>query len=70
MYYYIVHSERVVVSERETRESLSAGRVLAAAHTLKAALDTADTTLSHVDALNGTRQHLQVHNLSETIAGY
>ncbi|KAJ8732452.1 hypothetical protein PYW07_015051 [Mythimna separata] len=51
--------ERVVVSERETRESLSAGRVLAAAHTLKAALDTADTTLSHVDALNGTRQHLQ-----------
>ncbi|PZC83929.1 hypothetical protein B5X24_HaOG206678 [Helicoverpa armigera] len=51
--------ERVVVSERETRESLSAGRVLAAAHTLKAALDTADTTLSHVDALNTTRQHLQ-----------
>ncbi|XP_075970150.1 exocyst complex component secretory 8 [Anticarsia gemmatalis] len=51
--------ERVVVSERETRESLSAGRVLAAAHTLKAALDTADTTLSHVDALNATRQHLQ-----------
>lgn len=51
--------ERVVVSERETRESLSAGRVLAAAHTLKAALDTANTTLSHVDALNTTRQHLQ-----------
>ncbi|XP_062531013.1 exocyst complex component 4 isoform X2 [Bombyx mori] len=51
--------ERVVVSERETRESLSAGRVLAAAYTLKAALDTADTTLSHVDALNTTRQHLQ-----------
>ncbi|XP_030027898.1 exocyst complex component 4 [Manduca sexta] len=51
--------ERVVVSERETREALSSGRVLAAAHTLKAALDTADTTLSHVDALNATRQHLQ-----------
>ncbi|CAB3227992.1 unnamed protein product [Arctia plantaginis] len=51
--------ERVVVSEREARESLAAGRVLAAALTLKAALDTADTTLSHVDALNTTRQHLQ-----------
>ncbi|KAL0852527.1 hypothetical protein ABMA27_017007 [Loxostege sticticalis] len=51
--------ERVVVSERETRELIAAGRVLAAAHTLRAALDTADTTLSHVDALNATRQHLE-----------
>ncbi|XP_026328884.1 exocyst complex component 4 [Hyposmocoma kahamanoa] len=51
--------ERVVVSERETRESLQAGRVLAAAHTLRAALTTADTTLSHVTALNATRQHLE-----------
>ncbi|CAD0198523.1 unnamed protein product [Chrysodeixis includens] len=52
--------ERVVVSERSTRESLSAGRVLSAAHTLSAALDTANTTLSHVTALNATRQHLQL----------
>lgn len=52
--------ERVVVSEREARESLAAGRVLAAAHTLHAALSTANTTLSHVDALNATRQHLQL----------
>ncbi|XP_053602815.1 exocyst complex component 4 [Plodia interpunctella] len=51
--------EHVVVSERETRELISSGRVLAAAHTLREALDTADTTLSHVDALNTTRQHLQ-----------
>ncbi|KAJ0180154.1 hypothetical protein K1T71_004745 [Dendrolimus kikuchii] len=51
--------ERVVVSERETREALGAGRVLAAAHTLNEALAIADTTLSHVDALNTTRQHLE-----------
>ncbi|CAG9785309.1 unnamed protein product [Diatraea saccharalis] len=51
--------ERVVVSERETRELISTGRVLAAAYTLRAALDTADTTLSHVDALHSTRQHLE-----------
>ncbi|CAH0407558.1 unnamed protein product [Chilo suppressalis] len=50
--------ERVVVSERETRELISAGRVLAAAYTLRTALDTADTSLSHVDALHSTRQHL------------
>ncbi|KAL4704984.1 hypothetical protein ACJJTC_005470 [Scirpophaga incertulas] len=51
--------ERVVVSERETRELIAAGRVLGAAHTLRAALDTAANTLSHVDALNATRQHLE-----------
>ncbi|XP_060801237.1 exocyst complex component 4 [Amyelois transitella] len=51
--------ERVVVSERETRELISSGRVLAAAHTLREALATADTTLSHVDALKTTRQHLE-----------
>ncbi|CAH1644055.1 unnamed protein product [Spodoptera littoralis] len=52
--------ERVVVSERSARESLSAGRVLAAASTLHAALHTAHSTLSHVHALNATRQHLQL----------
>ncbi|XP_049865843.1 exocyst complex component 4 [Pectinophora gossypiella] len=51
--------ERVVVSEREAREALSSGRVLAAAGTLQAALATAQTTLSHVTALNATRQHLE-----------
>ncbi|KAI5631280.1 exocyst complex component 4 isoform X1 [Phthorimaea operculella] len=52
--------ERVVVSERETRDALSAGRVLHAAHTLNAALNLAATTLSHVTALNTTRQHLEL----------
>ncbi|KAJ2939574.1 hypothetical protein O0L34_g14286 [Tuta absoluta] len=52
--------ERVVVSERETRDALSSGRVLAAARTLHAALHLADTTLSHVTALNTTRQHLEL----------
>jgi hypothetical protein len=56
----LIVSERVVVSERSTRELLAAGRVLAAAHALRAALLTAATSLSHVDALNATRHHLEV----------
>ncbi|XP_063821157.1 exocyst complex component 4 [Ostrinia nubilalis] len=51
--------ERVVVSERESRSLVAAGRVLAAAHTLRAAQDTAATTLAHVTALHATRQHLE-----------
>ncbi|KAI8428799.1 hypothetical protein MSG28_007471 [Choristoneura fumiferana] len=51
--------ERVVVSERDIRECLAAGRVLACATTLRAATDTATSTLSHVHALNTTRLHLE-----------
>ncbi|XP_061709698.1 exocyst complex component 4 [Cydia pomonella] len=51
--------ERVVVSERDIRDHLSRGLVLACAHSLRSALDTAATTLSHVSALNTTRAHLE-----------
>lgn len=49
-----------MVSERSAREYVASGRVLACAHTLTEALETATTTLNHVDALNATRQHLEV----------
>ncbi|XP_039749005.1 exocyst complex component 4 isoform X2 [Pararge aegeria] len=51
--------ERVVVSEREARELAAAGRVLAAAHALQAALLTARTELPHVHALSATTAHLE-----------
>ncbi|XP_045764271.1 exocyst complex component 4 isoform X1 [Maniola jurtina] len=51
--------ERVVVSEREARELTSAGRVLAAAQALQAALLTARTELPHVHALSATTAHLE-----------
>ncbi|XP_052738379.1 exocyst complex component 4 [Bicyclus anynana] len=51
--------ERVVVSEREARELTAAGRVLAAAHALQAALLTARTELPHVHALSATTAHLE-----------
>ncbi|CAG5042689.1 unnamed protein product [Parnassius apollo] len=55
--------ERVVVSERSCRELASAGRVLAAAHALQAALHTRRTQLPHVRALSATADSLQAKKL-------
>ncbi|CAH2074965.1 unnamed protein product, partial [Iphiclides podalirius] len=55
--------ERVVVSERCCRELASAGRVLAAAHALQAALHTQRTELPHVRALSATADSLQAKKL-------
>ncbi|XP_068630431.1 exocyst complex component 4 [Battus philenor] len=55
--------ERVVVSERACRELAAAGRVLAAAHALQAALRTRCTQLPHVRALSATADNLQAMKL-------
>ncbi|CAG9560146.1 unnamed protein product [Danaus chrysippus] len=51
--------ERVVVCEREARELTAAGRVVGAAHALRAALMTARTELPAVTALSTTTDHLE-----------
>ncbi|CAF4754382.1 unnamed protein product [Pieris macdunnoughi] len=55
--------ERVVVCEREARELMSRGRVVASAHALQAALRTAGTHLPHVHALSTTTQNLEAKKL-------
>lgn len=56
----VIYRERVVVCEREARELTAAGRVVGAAHALRAALMTARTELPAVTALNATTDHLEV----------
>ncbi|KAM3961932.1 LOW QUALITY PROTEIN: exocyst complex component secretory 8 [Aphomia sociella] len=55
--------ERVVVSERAAGGAAAAGRWLAAACTLRAALAAARTRLAHVHALHATRHHLETKKL-------
>nr|XP_032511189.1 exocyst complex component 4 [Danaus plexippus plexippus] len=63
--------ERVVVCEREARELTAAGRVVGAAHALRAALMTARTELPAVTALNATTDHLEAkkQELVDVIVG-
>ncbi|CAK1552478.1 unnamed protein product [Leptosia nina] len=55
--------ERVVVCEREARELIGRGRVLAGANALQDALFIARTRLPHVHALSTTTQHLEAKKL-------